>query len=419
MRIRMGLRQTALSFMVLGAAGLLMAGCAQTGDDGAETASSEQTVAALPEIHEVDTLAEAKALAAQIDKPILIDFFAEWCGPCKRFAAAKEEDAEIRAALDGVVFLTIDSEKDDGVTHAQTYEIRVYPSFVLVDATGETIARWAGYGKESFISSLNESLQDLTTIAGKQERFEANPTAADAAALGSYHDARGEAREAVNYYRQAQKLNPDPDRDYRFAVFQNISQGMRAELFSQEELKQAAADVIEQGRNLEEVLWVAMMMHQRALSQDDPESSSFYLGAALARTEGDTTPAVLAQRKELLAEHALFVLKDEARAVAYKKETLSADWQASDSELNSYAWWCFERNINLADAEAMARKGVEVAAPGRAKAMILDTLADICSARGNHADAIAAINQAMAQEPDSEYYARQLAKFQERLAGDN
>jgi thiol-disulfide isomerase/thioredoxin len=413
------LNLTSWSALVFSAAMLLIAGCAQTGDDTAGTSEDQQSALSLPAIHEAHTLAEAKTLAAELSKPILVDFFAEWCGPCKRFAAAKEEDADIRTALDGVVFLTIDSEKGDGVTHAQTYEVRVYPSFVLIDATGETIARWAGYGKDGFIANLNESLQDLTPITGKQARFEANPTAADAAALGSYHDARGEAKEAVDFYRLAQKFNEDKDRDYSFAVFQNISQGMRSNLFNQDELKRAAADVMKNGKNIEEVLWVAMMMHQRALSQDDLETSSYYLDAALSRTKGNTEPTVQAQRKELLAEHALFVLKDEAKAIEYKKETLSADWLTSDSELNSFAWWCFEREINLEEAEAMARSGVEVAAAGRAKAMILDTLADICSARGNQAEAIAAVKLAIEQEPDNDYYTRQLTKFQERLAGNN
>ena len=412
-----GIYMGTCGWLLLAVVILLGGGCAQTEKDGGE-AAQEAVEVELPAIHEVHTLADAKTLAAELNKPILVDFFADWCGPCKRFTKEKEEDADLRRALGGVVFVSIDCEKGEGVDHASTYSVHVYPSFVLINAAGETIARWAGYGKDGFIADLEQALSDLTPITGKRDRFEQNPTVSDAAALGSYHNALGEAAEAVSYYRQAQSMNQDPERDYSFSIFRNISQGMRNETFTPADLKQAADGVMEQGRNAEEVLWVAMMMHQRALGQGDTEASVFYLNSALARTEGETSESVQAQREELVAEHALYVLKDEAKAIVCKKETLSADWQQSDSELNSFAWWCFERGINLEEAEEMAQKGVDIASPGRSKAMLLDTLADICSARGNHADAISAIQQAIEQEADNQYYTNQLAKFQQRLGGD-
>ncbi len=49
-----------VAFLVLGVV-LLTAGCAQT-----------------PEIVTPETLAEAKALAAELDKPLLVNFFAAW-----------------------------------------------------------------------------------------------------------------------------------------------------------------------------------------------------------------------------------------------------------------------------------------------------------------------------------------------------
>ena len=48
--------------------------------------------------------------------------------------------------------------------------------------------------------------------------------------------------------------------------------------------------------------------------------------------------------------------------------------------------------------------------------MILDTLAEICNERGNPREAVALIEQAMEQQPESDYYPQQLARFQERLA---
>ena len=80
---------------------------------------------------------------------------------------------------------------------------------------------------------------------------------------------------------------------------------------------------------------------------------------------------------------------------------------------NSFAWLCFENRVNLEDAELLARRGAELAAPGKERAMILDTAAEICNARGNCDDAVELMRQALAEHPDSEHYATQLTRFED------
>jgi tetratricopeptide (TPR) repeat protein len=116
-------------------------------------------------------------------------------------------------------------------------------------------------------------------------------------------------------------------------------------------------------------------------------------------------------RKELMADQALHVLRDPERAVALKREAMPAGWRESASDLNGFAWWCFEGRVNLPEAEECARRGVELAAAGKEKAMILDTLAEIVSARGNPQEAVSLIQQAIDQAPDDRYYPRQLERF--------
>lgn len=58
---------------------------------------------------------------------VVIDFFATWCGPCKRIAPLFEQLAEEYV---GVRFLKVDV--DESAEIAEMFEIRAMPSFVFL-----------------------------------------------------------------------------------------------------------------------------------------------------------------------------------------------------------------------------------------------------------------------------------------------
>jgi S-methylmethionine-dependent homocysteine/selenocysteine methylase len=94
-----------------------------------------------------------------------------------------------------------------------------------------------------------------------------------------------------------------------------------------------------------------------------------------------------------------------------KKANMAEGWMDNAGDLNEFSWWCFENHINLEEAEKMARRGIKLAEPGREKAMILDTCAEIVNALGNHADAVELTKMAMKEDPESKYYQSQLKRF--------
>jgi tetratricopeptide (TPR) repeat protein len=121
-------------------------------------------------------------------------------------------------------------------------------------------------------------------------------------------------------------------------------------------------------------------------------------------------------RKGLMLDYTLYVEKDIEAAVAMYKDRLPPGWQENPSALNGFAWWCFEKRIHLDEAEAMARKGVDLAQKDEMRAMILDTLAEICNARGSHRDALSYIEQAIEADPKRPHYRKQRERFQRELA---
>jgi len=87
------------------------------------------------------------------DKPIIIDFYADWCGPCKMFEPIFEKVGE--EYKDKVDFYKVDSEEHQDL--AYMFQIRSIPTLVMIPLTGETIIN-PGSMNESTLKYFVEGL---------------------------------------------------------------------------------------------------------------------------------------------------------------------------------------------------------------------------------------------------------------------
>ncbi|CAN0448361.1 unnamed protein product [Phaeothamnion confervicola] len=80
---------------------------------------------------------EAEVLKSS--EPVLVDFFAEWCGPCKAMAPALEQVAtEMKGKLKVV---KIDVDQNPGVT--QKFRIQAMPTLIMFNG-GKEVSRNVG-----------------------------------------------------------------------------------------------------------------------------------------------------------------------------------------------------------------------------------------------------------------------------------
>ncbi len=84
------------------------------------------------------------------DKPVLVDFFAEWCTPCKLMTPVLQE---LKHHLgDRVTILKMDIDKNTALS--ESYHIRSVPSLVLFK-NGTIVWRKSGF------ASANEVMEHL------------------------------------------------------------------------------------------------------------------------------------------------------------------------------------------------------------------------------------------------------------------
>jgi len=88
------------------------------------------------------------------DKPVLVDFWAEWCGPCKMVSPIVEEIASENSEKLKVVKLNVDENPDT----AREYGIMSIPT-LLVFKGGRPDKRIVGAkGKAALLSDLSDYL---------------------------------------------------------------------------------------------------------------------------------------------------------------------------------------------------------------------------------------------------------------------
>ncbi len=97
------------------------------------------------------TAEDFKQVVLDSDKPVLVDFWAEWCGPCQTMGPIVEE---LSAELSDMKVCKLDIDK--AMEIARQYRVMSIPTFLVFEG-GEVTARTVG----------EQTKAELKTFAGR------------------------------------------------------------------------------------------------------------------------------------------------------------------------------------------------------------------------------------------------------------
>ena len=327
------------------------------------------------------SFAEIMAQAKAADKPVMIDFYATWCGPCKRLTRETYSDAAVVTFTDeNLICAKIDVDEEENKTLTEHYMIYNYPTILFVKPDGSEIDRRVGFlPPDEYLQLMKDYLAGVNTYDDYLRRVEAAPDDLELNfTVGEKLTHRLERDAAHRHLERAIELDPQNE------------QGKAVDaLFALADLHRKLAI-----RNADETEWPHAVGYVRQAIESFPSKETNEHGlrriAYFHKKAGSLEAAA-----DVYLE--IIVLKPE-----------------DPGALNAFAWFCAEKGIALEEATEKAKLAVELS---EGAAGYLDTLAEVYHASGMHEEAIATIQEAIAKDPEDKYLKDQLEKFEAAMKG--
>ena len=128
------------------------------------------------------SFAEGVAAAKAENKLVFIDFYTEWCGPCRMMANNIFPQKAVGDYFnEKFVCLKIDAEKGEGVELAKRFKVTAYPTFIVLDAHEKLLGTRVGgtNSGEEFISIIERIVDPEKTPERMKARYDGGERSAD------------------------------------------------------------------------------------------------------------------------------------------------------------------------------------------------------------------------------------------------
>lgn len=122
------------------------------------------------------TLEEALKVAKEQNKNLFVDFYTDWCNPCKKI------DAEVFSRKDvgdyfnqNLIALKLNAEAEQNKAAVQKYKIAVFPQMLILDAKGNELKRIKGaVSTEMLMKDVRVAIGEDVTYEQLYEKYKKN-----------------------------------------------------------------------------------------------------------------------------------------------------------------------------------------------------------------------------------------------------
>jgi len=111
------------------------------------------------------SLDDAKKMAITTNRLVLVDFWASWCGPCKRMDSESWSKEEVQLLMDNYVSVKIDIDKYPDI--AEKYDVRGIPYVFILDGNGKVVYKNMSYKTKSQLMVLLKKYAINTSFLSK------------------------------------------------------------------------------------------------------------------------------------------------------------------------------------------------------------------------------------------------------------
>ncbi len=356
---------------------------------------------------------EALAKAKEEEKPIFVDCYTTWCGPCKRMAKNVFTQAHVGEMFNGsYINVKLDMETKEGRKFGSKYPVSAYPTLYFIDATGEVLHKVKG-GQQA-----DPLVQMAKFVLGKVDYSQDFAKA--------YEEGNREPQLVYDYVRALNKSNKSCVKVAN--EYLKTQKNLDSE-FNQKFIYEAAYEadskvfdlLIKNRKNIETLVGVQEVKDriekacQRTLSKAIEFESDMLLGEAQAKLANNLPE----KEKEFILMSNLDFHKSLGNSEQYRKcckdyvkKQIGSDAKELNALANSIVQSFSHDNEAMKDAEKYAKKA---AAAEEKNYKYLMTYASILQNNGKKDEAVKAAQKALNLVGDDKGMQRSIEQFIQKV----